>query len=149
MNSTVPIVVLFGLVLGGCAGNVKTDASGNPTRNYLAKAGIKPEQYMADEKACVAIAKKDYDAKRAQSPVMYQPGLAGAAATGFAGGLERGRLKREGLKQAEDCMLAKGYRVTPMTTEQAAIYYSLESDRRDLAIATLSGGGDISALKPQ
>ena len=115
--------------------------------NYLAKAGIKPEQYTADEKECIAIAKKDYDAKRAQSPVMYQPGLAGAAASGFAGGLERGRLKREGIKQAEECMLAKGYRVTPMTKEQAEIYQSLETDRRIQANAILASGGNIDAFR--
>jgi hypothetical protein len=144
------IIVLCGLALGGCAsgGKMATDATGAPMGNYLAKAGIKPEQYTADEKECIAIAKKDYDAKRAQTPVVYQPGLAGAAAGGFADGMERGRLKREGIKQAEQCMLAKGYRVTPMTKEQAETYHNLETDRRIQANAILASGGDINALKP-
>ena len=139
MIRNVHMVTLVGLALGGCAsgGKMATDATGAPMGNYLAKPGIKPEQYAADEKECIAIAKKDYDAKRAQTPVAYQPGLAGAAAGGFADGLERGRLKREGIKQAEQCMLARGYRVTPMTKEQAEIYHSLETDRRIQASAIL------------
>jgi hypothetical protein len=143
------IIAAFSLALGGCAGGgrMATDATGAPVGNYLAKSGIKPEQYTADEKECIAIAKKDYDAKRAQRTTIYQPGLAGAAAGGFADGLERGRMKREGIKQAEECMLAKGYRVTPMTKEQAAIYQGLDTDRRIQASAILASGGDIEAFK--
>ena len=56
-------------------------------------------------------------------------------------------MKREGIKQAEECMLAKGYRVTPMTKEQAAIYQGLDTDRRIQASAILASGGDIEAFK--
>jgi hypothetical protein len=130
--------------LGSCASS--SNFSTPKQRNYLTKPGITAEQYSKDEQACVDIAKKDFDAARAKTNI-YQPGLAGAAASGFVGGLERGRLRREAFKQTEECLVAKGYRSVPMTPEQLVIYENLDSTNKGKAIAVLASGGDISTLQ--
>jgi hypothetical protein len=116
-------------------------------RSYYLKRGISLAQHKSDQDACIAFVKKDYfEPARAKMQTHYQPGLAGAAVTGFFDGIERGKIKREALRRTGLCLEKKGYRVTKMTPRQLEIFNSLSRDQHDKALALMGTGRDISSL---
>jgi hypothetical protein len=137
-----PVAALACAVIGVMLASVPASAAGM----YYAKRGITPARFEADQADCIAKAKKVYDEKKANMNVPYQPGLAGAAVTGFFGGVERGRMKREAIAQVYKCIEAKGYRKVPLTKEQEAVLQQLDREQRKKAAGILASGGNIASL---
>ena len=137
---TLPVVIAALPVLAGPA-----HAQANKGPSYYAKSGVTPARYHTDLMACVAEAKKTYDAEVAKINVPYQPGLGGAAATGLITGWKRGKLKREGLANTGACMeKKKGYRRVWFTPAQLEIWNQLNTEQRDKALGIVAGGGNIA-----
>ncbi|MDB5599634.1 MAG: hypothetical protein JWN71_1678 [Xanthobacteraceae bacterium] len=136
----------------GCAalvsGMVPAGAQEAKPHTYLLKAGVTPARYDADTAACIAEVKKTYfDPAVANINTPYQPGLAGAAVSGFARGWERGKIKREALTRFSTCMMkTKGYRVAKLTPKQTETYNRLRYDQHSAAEKILAGGGNIASL---
>jgi len=140
------VVAAVALLPGVAHAQAQPPAAKAPT--YYAKRGVTPDQYNADEAACIAVVKKTYyDVEVAKINVPYQPGLAGAAVGGFAAGLERGKIRREALTKTGECLAKKkGYKLTSMTKSQTEIWNQLSYQQRSKAVSILSGGGNIAHL---
>jgi hypothetical protein len=132
-------------LVGGMSPAVALDAS---SQKYYAKRGVTPERFDVDLNSCIAEVKKAYF-EPAMSGVYtpYQPGLAGAAVTGLASGMARGKIKSEAIVRTGDCMKQKkGYKLAPMTAKQFEAWSQLNSEQRKKAARVLAGGGNLASL---
>jgi hypothetical protein len=144
-TSLLAFVVAVASLLPGVA-HAQAEAPAKKAPTYYAKSGVTPARYDADLAACLADAKKIYDAEVAKINAPYQPGLGGAAASGLFTGWQKGKLKREGIARAGQCLEKKGYRKVPYTAAQLETWNQLNHEQRLKAGGILASGGNIARL---